>query len=47
MKNVDELKLYRFASDLEKAIAAFVRYNNEQGYHESRANDTPADVYFG
>jgi len=32
---------------LEQAIVAFVKYFNQQRYHESFDNLTPADVYFG
>ena len=47
MKNVVELEVYRFPSDLEKAIAGFIQHYNEARYHESLDNVTPADVYFG
>jgi transposase InsO family protein len=47
LKNVVELELYRFPSDLEKAIAGFIQHYNEERYHESLDNVTPADVYFG
>ena len=38
---------YKSSEELEKALEEFVnRYNNER-YHESLKNLTPADVYFG
>ena len=42
-----ELELYRLPSDLEKAVAGFIHFYNEERYHESLDNVTPADVYFG
>ena len=46
-KNVIKLEHYYFPGQLEAAIAAFVEYYNDQRYHESLNNVTPADVYFG
>jgi transposase InsO family protein/transposase-like protein len=47
MKNVVKLHFYYSPEELEKALEEFVnRYNNER-YHESLQNLTPADVYFG
>jgi putative transposase len=47
MKNVVKLHFYYSPEELEKALGEFVnRYNNER-YHESLQNLTPADVYFG
>ena len=47
MKSIVKLDIYYAPSDLEYAIANFVRYYNEQRYHESLDNVTPADMYFG
>jgi transposase InsO family protein len=33
--------------DLERAVAEFIDHYNHRRYHESLANLTPADVYFG
>ncbi len=47
MKNVVKLDNYYFPSALEQEITRFVEYYNNQRYHESLDNCTPADVYFG
>jgi len=47
MKNVVKLQNYYYPWELEQEIARFVDYYNHQRYHESLANLTPADVYFG
>lgn len=47
MKNVVKLQNYYSPSELEKAIAEFVEYYNNEHYHESIDNLTPADVYSG
>ena len=47
MKNVVKLQHYYFPEELKAALKDFVSdYNNER-YHESLRNVTPADVYFG
>jgi putative transposase len=47
MKNVVKLDNYFALEELENALRKFVyRYNNEI-YHESLNNLTPADVYYG
>jgi putative transposase len=47
MKSIVKLDLYYSPSELEQAIASFVRYYNECRYHEALDNVTPADMYFG
>lgn len=47
MKNRVLLENYFLPGDLERQIGAFVEYYNNQRYHESLNNVTPADVYFG
>jgi len=47
MKNVVKLQHYYSPSELERAISEWVEYYNDQRYHESLDNVTPADVYFG
>ena len=47
MKNRVLLENYYLPGDLEQQIGAFVDYYNNQRYHESLNNVTPADVYFG
>ena len=47
MKNVVKLQNYYFPGELEAEIEKFVDdYNNER-YHESLDNVTPADMYHG
>jgi len=47
MKNVVLLQNYYSPAELEKALAQFVEYYNNERYHESLDNLTPADIYFG
>jgi hypothetical protein len=47
VKNVIKLQNYYSPSELERAIAEWAEYYNNQRYHESLENVTPADVYFG
>ena len=47
MKNVVKLQNYYSPEELERAIAEFVHYYNQERYHESLDNLTPADVYHG
>lgn len=47
MKNVVKLHFYYSPEELEKALEEFVNRYNNQRYHESLQNLTPADVYFG
>ncbi len=47
MKNVVKLQHYYYPWELEAALRDFVAYYNNERYHESLDNVTPADVYFG
>ena len=47
MKNVVKLQHYYFPWELEAALRDFVAYYNNERYHASLDNVTPADVYFG
>jgi putative transposase len=47
MKSVITLDNYYSPEALEREIAAFVDYYNNERYHESLGNVTPADVYHG
>lgn len=47
MKNEVNLQKYYMPWELEQEIDRFVRYYNNERYHESLNNVTPADVYYG
>jgi transposase InsO family protein len=47
LKNVVKLEHYYYPWELEAALRDFVAYYNNERYHESLDNVTPADVYFG
>jgi putative transposase len=47
MKNVVKLDNYYAPEELESALEKFVHNYNNERYHESLKNLTPADVYFG
>jgi putative transposase len=47
LKNIVKLQNYYLPGELELEIGRFVEYYNNQRYHESLNNLTPADVYFG
>ncbi len=47
LKNRVLLENYYLPGDLEANVGAFVERYNYRRYHESLANLTPADVYFG
>jgi transposase InsO family protein len=47
MKNVVKLENYFFPDELRASIGSFVNYYNNERYHESLGNLTPADIYFG
>ena len=47
MKNVIKLEHYYLPGELKGKIKEFVNYYNNERYHESINNVTPADVYFG
>lgn len=47
MKNEINLQKYYMPWELEQEIERFVNYYNNERYHESLDNVTPADVYYG
>ncbi|HEY5271512.1 MAG TPA: integrase core domain-containing protein [Anaerolineales bacterium] len=47
MKNVVKLQNYYSPEKVEREIARFVNYSDNQRYHESPDNLTPMDVYTG
>jgi putative transposase len=47
MKNVVKLENHYSPWELERAIGRFVEYYNNERYHESLSNVTPADMYDG
>ena len=47
LKNRILLENYYLPGDLNQKIAAFISHYNHLRYHESIANLTPADVYYG
>jgi len=47
MKNEVKLHHYYSPSELKTAIGKFIYYYNNERYHESLDNVTPADVYYG
>ena len=47
MKNEINLQKYYLPWELEQEIRRFVEYYNNERYHESLNNVTPADVYYG
>ena len=47
MKNIIKLTNYYSPEELEYEIARFVDYYNNERYHESLNNVTPADMFFG
>ena len=47
MKNVVKLQNYYSPEELERGIAEFVDYYNQEAYHESLDNLTLTDVYHG
>ena len=46
MKNVVKLQNYYYPWELEVELKQFISYYNNERYHESIDNVTPADVFF-
>jgi hypothetical protein len=46
MKSVVKLQNYYTPTELRQAIVSWVDYYNNERFHESLDNVTPADVYF-
>ncbi len=47
MKNLIKLQQYWFPEELERNIASFVEWYNNERVHESLNNITPHDMYHG
>ena len=47
LKNRTLLENYYLPEQLEARLAEFVDFHNTRRYHQSLANLTPADIYFG
>jgi hypothetical protein len=47
MKNEVCFQHYYLPGELEQETGRFIEYHNNQRYHESLENVTPADAYFG
>jgi len=47
MKNIVKLDHYYCPEELVDALTRFVNYYNNERYHESLDNVTPADAYWG
>jgi len=47
LKSCVLLENYYLPGDLEASVGTFVEHYNHHRYHESLANLTPANVYFG
>ncbi|HEC42644.1 MAG TPA: hypothetical protein ENI20_07440 [Bacteroides sp.] len=47
MAECGDAENYFIPDELRAALVSFVHYYNNERYHESLENMTPADVYFG